>query len=127
MSRRATLSAAFCLVLAVVCASMALAAPPVTGEAGAAPLRFEDAGEARRFQRLVEAGLVNDATFAQTRSLRLSRAGRSSRAIAAHLAWGERLGAWGTAGGALVITGVLVATRRREAPQPPHEGPAPAR
>ena len=44
MRRRATLSAAFGLVLVVACASVALAAPPVTGETGAAPLRFEDAG-----------------------------------------------------------------------------------
>src|SRR5688500_5794190 len=36
--------------------------------------------------RLVEAGLVNDSTFASTRARRLSREGRSSRAIAAHLA-----------------------------------------
>jgi regulatory protein len=36
--------------------------------------------------RLVTAGLVNDTTFAETRSRRLSREGRSSRAIAAHLA-----------------------------------------
>lgn len=49
---------------------------------------LDDAGETIRavVTRLVEAGLVNDATFAQTRSRRLSREGRSSRAIAAHLA-----------------------------------------
>lgn len=36
--------------------------------------------------RLVEAGLVNDGTFAATRARRLAGQGRSSRAIAAHLA-----------------------------------------
>jgi len=36
--------------------------------------------------RLVEEGLLNDAAYAQTRARRLTRAGRSSRAIAAHLA-----------------------------------------
>lgn len=36
--------------------------------------------------RLVEVGLVDDAGFAATRVKRLERAGRSSRAIAAHLA-----------------------------------------
>lgn len=36
--------------------------------------------------RLVEVGLVDDATFAASRVSRLSSAGRSSRAIAAHLA-----------------------------------------
>jgi len=47
-----------------------------------------DAGDIIRavVARLVEAGLVNDTTFAETRSRRLSREGRSSRAIAAHLA-----------------------------------------
>lgn len=48
-------------------------------------------------------------------------------AAAAYLAWGERLGAAGTLGGVLVLAGVLVATTRRGAPEPPHEGPAPAR
>jgi regulatory protein len=49
---------------------------------------LEDAGEIIRavVARLVESGLVNDTTFAETRSRRLSREGRSSRAIAAHLA-----------------------------------------
>jgi regulatory protein len=48
----------------------------------------DEAGEIIRavVARLVEAGLVNDTTFAETRSRRLSREGRSSRAIAAHLA-----------------------------------------
>jgi len=36
--------------------------------------------------RLVEVGLVDDASFAATRVERLGRGGRSSRAIAAHLA-----------------------------------------
>lgn len=36
--------------------------------------------------RFVEVGLVNDAAFAEARAKRLSRAGRSRRAIAAHLA-----------------------------------------
>ena len=48
-------------------------------------------------------------------------------AVVAYLAWGERLGAAGTLGGFLVLSGVLVATTRRGAPEPPHEGPAPAR
>lgn len=48
-------------------------------------------------------------------------------AAVAYAAWGERLGAAGIFGGALVLAGVLVATTVRGAPQPPHEGPAPAR
>ncbi|HEX6059122.1 MAG TPA: EamA family transporter [Gemmatimonadaceae bacterium] len=48
-------------------------------------------------------------------------------AVAAYVAWGERLGVAGTIGGALVLGGVLVATTRRGAPDPPHEGPAPTR
>jgi DME family drug/metabolite transporter len=48
-------------------------------------------------------------------------------AAAAYAAWGERLGVAGTIGGALVLGGVLVATTGRGAPDPPHEGPAPAR
>lgn len=49
---------------------------------------LDDASETIRavVARLVEAGLVNDSTFASTRARRLSREGRSSRAIAAHLA-----------------------------------------
>lgn len=49
---------------------------------------LDDAADAIRavVARLVEAGLVNDTTFATTRAKRLSREGRSSRAIAAHLA-----------------------------------------
>jgi len=35
---------------------------------------------------LVEAGAVNDAAFAEARARRLTRAGRSSRAVGAHLA-----------------------------------------
>jgi regulatory protein len=48
----------------------------------------DDASEIIRavVARLVEAGLVNDGTFAATRAGRLAREGRSSRAIAAHLA-----------------------------------------
>lgn len=48
----------------------------------------DDAAETIRavVARLVEAGLINDSTFASTRARRLSREGRSSRAIAAHLA-----------------------------------------
>lgn len=51
-------------------------------------LDLDDAGDIIRavVARLVAAGLVNDTTFAETRSRRLSREGRSSRAIAAHLA-----------------------------------------
>lgn len=37
-------------------------------------------------QRMVENGLVNDAAFARARASRLSRAGRSRRAISSHLA-----------------------------------------
>jgi regulatory protein len=37
-------------------------------------------------RRLVESGAVSDATFAQTRARALARAGRSRRAIGAHLA-----------------------------------------
>ena len=48
-------------------------------------------------------------------------------AVIAYVAWGERLGVAGTIGGALVLGGVLVATTGRGAPDPPHEGPAPAR
>jgi DME family drug/metabolite transporter len=48
-------------------------------------------------------------------------------AVVAYIAWGERLGVAATFGGALVLAGVLAATTARGAPQPPHEGPAPAR
>ena len=85
-------------MLAVVCASVALAAPPVTGEAGAAPLRFEDAGEARRFQRLVselrcvmcqnQSLADSDALIAhelRAEVLALMRQGRDDAAIKAHL------------------------------------------
>lgn len=49
---------------------------------------LDDAAETIRavVARLVEAGLVNDSTFAKNRAGRLAREGRSSRYIAAHLA-----------------------------------------
>ncbi len=51
-------------------------------------LELDEVGETIRkvVARLVEVGLVDDATFAASRVKRLERAGRSSRAIAAHLA-----------------------------------------
>lgn len=80
------------------------------------------AAEARRIARLVvarlvEAGAVNDAGFAAVRVQRLARAGRSRRAVAAHLA-ARGIGAE-TARAALAETGsdelasALVHARRR--------------
>ncbi|MBB5692693.1 regulatory protein RecX [Muricoccus pecuniae] len=83
-------------------------------------------------RRMVSAGAVDDAAFAASRARRLSRAGRSRRAIAAHLA---AKGVGGeTAAGTLEeaatdeVTAALAHLRRRRQgpfdPDPPEEAEA---
>lgn len=70
------------------------------GEAEVAPLRQQARQVAAR---LVAAGVVDDAAYAEARARSLARAGRSSRAIAAHL----------------TAKGVAAAVARRAAPTDP--------
>ncbi|SHI42260.1 regulatory protein [Roseomonas rosea] len=83
-------------------------------------------------RRMVAAGAVDDAAFAAARARRLSRAGRSRRAIAAHLAakgvGGEMASETLEEAGTDEVTAALAHLRRRRQgpfdPDPPEEAEA---